>query len=147
VSTPGQTTGARGATDDFTAAGVEFGLLVVTTAEPGAVAEVPKLFSIAAPWTTARFLIENRIHGDIDPKILLKIASGSLVTCLMKQVMAENAATILQAGGLASISKLDAKVLNEKFGIAQGSRIRRDLTRVRLEVMQAVRLPAEWLVS
>jgi hypothetical protein len=122
-------------------------LLVVTTAEPGAVAEVPKLFSIAAPWTTARFLIENRIHGDIDPKILLKIASGALVTCLMKQVMAENAATILQAGGLASISKLDAKVLNEKFGIAQGSRIRRDLTRVRLEVMQAVRLPAEWLVS
>jgi hypothetical protein len=136
-----------GLADDFTAAGVQFGLLVVTTAEPGAVAEVPKLLSIAAPWATARFLIENRIHGDIDPKILLKIASGSLVTCLMKQVMAENAATILQAGGLASISKLDAKVLNEKFGIAQGSRIRRDLTRVRLEVMQAVRLPAEWLVS
>lgn len=61
--------------------------------------------------------------------------------------MDENAAAILQAGGLASIAKLDAKALNEKFGIAQGSRIRRDLTRIRLEVMQAVRLTAEWLVA
>lgn len=136
-----------GLTDDFSATRVEFGLLVVTTAEPGAVAEVPKLFAIAAPWAAARFLIDNRIHGEIDPKILLKIASGARVTCLMKQVMDENAAAILQAGGLASIAKLDAKALNEKFGIAQGSRMRRDLTRIRLEVMQAVRLAAEWLVA
>lgn len=136
-----------GLTDDFSTAGVEFGLLVVTTAEPGAVAEVPKLFAIATPWATARFLIDNRVHGDIDPKILLKIASGARVTCLMKQVMDENAAAILQAGGLASIAKLDAKALNEKFGIAQGSRIRRDLTRIRLEVMQAVRLAGEWMVA
>jgi len=133
--------------DDFSTAGIQFGLLVVTTAEPGALAEVPKLFALAAPWTKARFLIENRLHGEIDSKILLKIASGARVTCLMKQVMDENAAAILQAGGLASIAKLDAKALNEKFGIAQGSRIRRDLTRTRLEVMQAVRLAAEWLVS
>ena len=136
-----------GLADDFSAAGVQFGLLVVTTAEPGAVAEVPKLFALAAPWATARFLIDNRVHGEIDSKILLKIAAGARVTCLMKQVMDENAAAILQAGGLASIAKLDAKALNEKFGIAQGSRIRRDLTRIRLEVMQAVRLTAEWLIA
>jgi hypothetical protein len=136
-----------GLADDFTAVGVQFGLLVVTTAEPGAVAEVPKLLSIAAPWATARFLIENRIHGDIDPKTLSKLASGVTVTCLMKQVMDENAAAILQAGGLAPIARLDANALNGKFGIAQGGRIRRDLTRTRLEVMQAVRLGAEWLVA
>jgi MinD-like ATPase involved in chromosome partitioning or flagellar assembly len=136
-----------GLTDDFSAARVEFGLLVVTTAEPGALAEVPKLLSIAAPWTTARFLIENRIHGDIDPKTLSKLASAATVTCLMNQVMDEKAAAILQAGGLASIARLDANALNAKFGIAQGSRIRRDLTRTRLEVMQAVRLAAEWLVA
>jgi hypothetical protein len=136
-----------GLTDDFSAARVEFGLLVVTTAEPGALAEVPKLLSIAAPWTTARFLIENRIHGDIDPKTLSKLASAATVTCLMYQVMDEKAAAILQAGGLASIARLDANALNAKFGIAQGSRIRRDLTRTRLEVMQAVRLAAEWLVA
>jgi hypothetical protein len=136
-----------GLADDFSAAGVQFGLLVVTTAEPGAVAEVPKLFALAAPWASARFLVDNRFHGEIDSKILVKIASGARVTCLLKQVMDENAAAILQAGGLASIAKLDAKVLNEKFGITRGSRMRRDLTRIRLEVMQAVRLAAEWLVA
>jgi hypothetical protein len=135
-----------GLADDFSAAGVEIGLLVVTTAEPGAVAEVPRLFA-AAPWAVARFLVDNRFHGEIDSKILLKISAGARVTCLMKQVMDEDAATILQAGGLASIAKLDAKVLNEKFGIALGSRIRRDLTRVRLDVMRAVRLAAEWMVA
>jgi hypothetical protein len=89
-----------GLTDDFTAAGVEFGLLVVTTAEPGAVAEVPKLFAIAAPWASALFLVDNRVHGEIDSKILLKIAAGARATSLMKQVMDEDAAAILQAGGL-----------------------------------------------
>lgn len=134
-------------TDDFSAAEVEFGLLVVTTAEPGALAEVPKLLSIASPWAKARFLINNRLHGDIDPKTLSKLASGATVTCLMKQVMDEGAAAILQAGGLASIAKLDSNALSAKFGIAQGGRIRRDLTRTRLEVMQAVRLAGEWLVT
>jgi hypothetical protein len=136
-----------GLADDFTAAGVQFGLLVVTTAEPGAVAEVPRLFAIAAPWVVARFLVENRFHGPVDPKILSKFGSDLAVTCLMNQVMDEDAAAILQAGGLASIAKLDATALNAKFGIAHGSRIRRDLTRTRLEVMQAVRLAAEWLVG
>jgi hypothetical protein len=51
-----------GLTDDFTAAGVEFGLLVVTTAEPGAVAEVPKLFAIAAP--CRRYFAGRRIGLD-----------------------------------------------------------------------------------
>jgi len=136
-----------GLSEDFAAAGIEFGVLAVATAEPGALAEVPKLLSIAAPWAAARFVIENRVQGEIDPKMLLKIASGATVTCLMNQVMDEKAASILQAGGLASITKLDAKALHTKFGIAQGSRIRRDLTRVRLEVMQSVRLAAEWLIA
>jgi len=136
-----------GLREDFAAAGIEFGVLVVTTAEPGAVAEVPKLLSIAASWAVARFVIENRVQGEIDPKMLLKIAAGATVTCLMNQVMDAKAAAIMQAGGLASIAKLDAKALNDKFGVAQGSRIRRDLTRVRLEVMHAVRPAAEWLVG
>ena len=112
--------------------------LVVTTAEPGSLAEVPKLFSAAAPWAAARFVIENRVRGEVDPKLLQKVASGATVTCLLNQVMDKEAASILQAGGLASIAKLDAKALQAKFGVAQGSRIRRDLTRVRLEVMHAV---------
>lgn len=136
-----------GLSEDFAAAGIEFGVLAVATAEPGALAEVPKLLSVAAPWAAARFVIENRVQGEIDPKMLLKLASGATVCCLLNQVMDEKAAAILQAGGLASIAKLDAKALNDKFGVAQGSRIRRDLTRVRLEVMQAVRPAAEWLIA
>lgn len=130
---------------DFAAAGVEFGILVVTTAEPGALAWVPKLLAIAEPFAAMRFVIENRVEGEVDPKMLQKIAAGATVACLMNQVMDEQAALILQAGGLASIAKLDAKALHAKFGIARGSRIRRDLTRVRLDVMQSVRLVAEWL--
>jgi hypothetical protein len=136
-----------GLRDDFAAAGIEFGVLAVTTAEPGALAEVPKLFATATSWATARFLIENRVQGEVDPKLLLKIASGATVTCLLNQVMDEKAAAILHAGGLASIAKLDTKALHEKFGMAQGSRIRRDLTRVRLEVMQSVQSAAQWLVE
>ena len=68
-----------GLADDYSAAGVQFGLLVVTTAEPGAVAEVPKLFALAAPWASARFLVDNRFHGEIDSKIPLKIAAGARV--------------------------------------------------------------------
>jgi hypothetical protein len=134
-------------TEDFAAAGIEFGVLVVATAEPGALAWVPKLLAIAEPFAATRFVIENRVEGEIDPKMLQKISAGATVTCLTNQVMDEQAALILQAGGLASIAKLDDKALYTKFGIARGSRIRRDLTRVRLDVMLSVRLVAEWLVA
>jgi hypothetical protein len=133
--------------EDFAAAGIRFGLLVVTTAEPGALAWVPKLLALAEPFAATRFVIENRVEGEIDPKMLQTISAGATVTCLMNQVMDEQAALILQAGGLASIARLDAKALHKKFGIARGSRIRRDLTRVRLDVMQSVRPMAEWLVT
>jgi hypothetical protein len=134
-------------TEDFAAAGIEFAILVVTTAEPGALAEVPRLLATAAPFAAKQFVIENRTHGDIDPKKLANLAAGATVTCLLEQHMDKKAAPILQAGGLASIAKLDPEALRAKFGTATGSRIRRDLTRVRLEVMKAVRLPAEWLIS
>ncbi|MCK1744776.1 hypothetical protein IVA80_29140 [Bradyrhizobium sp. 139] len=133
--------------EDFSAAGIEFGVLVVTTAEPGALACVPKLLAIAEHFAAARFVIENRVAGELDPRMLAKIAADTTLACLRNQVLDEQAAAILQAGGLASIQKLDAKALNAKFGIAQGSRIRRDLARVRLDVMQAVRPAAEWLVA
>jgi hypothetical protein len=125
---------------DFAAAGIEFGVLVVTTAEPGALAWVPKLLALAEPFAATRFVIENRVEGEIDPKMLQTISAGATVTCLTNQFMDE------QAARLASITRLDAKALHKKFGIARGSRIRRDLTRIRLDVMQSVRPMAEWLV-
>ena len=136
-----------GVAADLSAAGIQLGLLVVTTAEPGALAEVPKLFALAAPWAATKFLVENRLHGDVDAKTLGRFGAEATISCLHRQSLDERAASILQAGGLASIAKLDPKALNAKFGMAQGSRIRRDLTAIRLEVMQSVKPAAEWLVA
>src|SRR5487761_1979832 len=136
-----------GLAQDLSAAGAKVGLMVVTTAEPGALAETPKMMALASPWTAARFMVDNRFRGAVDAKTLVRIAQGAFVTCLLDQALDAEAAEILQAGGLASIPRLDAATLNRKFGIALGSRIRRDLARVRLDVMRAVRPAAEWLLA
>jgi hypothetical protein len=133
--------------EDLAAGNIEFGILVVTTAEPGALAEVPRLLAIAAPFTTKKFVIDNRSDDDTDVTKLASLAAGATVTRLLEQHMDKNAGPILDAGGLASILKLDPDALRKKFGTSTGGRIRRDLKRARLEVMKAVRLPAEWLIS
>lgn len=132
---------------DLGEAGVELGVLVVVTAEPGALAEAPKLMTLAKPWARARFLVENRLHGAIESKTLTRIADGAIVTHLAEQVMEEKAVELLQAGGLASIPKLDAGKLSARHGLALAARLRRDLTRFRLEAMQAVEPAASWLVG
>lgn len=132
---------------DLKEAGVETGIIVIATAEAGALAEAPRLMQIAKPLASARFLIENRVRGEIDGKMIGKIADGATVTMLGEHIMEEQAVALYQAGGLASIPKLDAGKLNDKHGLALGSRIRRDLTRFRLEAMEAVKPAAEWLVG
>lgn len=69
-------------TEDFGAAGIEFRVLVVTMAEPGALAWVPKLLAVAEPFAATRFVLENRVEGEIDPKMLQKISAGATATCL-----------------------------------------------------------------
>ncbi|MCB8839362.1 hypothetical protein [Aurantimonas sp. VKM B-3413] len=132
--------------DDLAEAGVELGILVVVTAEPGARAEAPKLMALTKGWTK-RFVVENRLHGPVEPVELKKIADGGLVTVLDEQVMEDKAAELLQKGGLASIPKLDTAALTKEFGLPLGSRIRRDLTRTRLKTMEAVEPAARWLVG
>lgn len=131
---------------DLTDAGIELGLLVVVTNEPGALAEAPRLLAAAKPFA-ARFVLENRLHGSVGPGTLAQIVGRLPVSVLEEFVLEEHALPLLQGGGLASVPLLDAKKLNEKHGIAQGARIRRDLTALRLGAMQAVRKPAEWLVG
>jgi hypothetical protein len=136
-----------GIEDPFTGAGIEFGVLVVVTAEPGAIAEAPALLNQAKSIATARFILENRMRGDVDPKLLAKFADGATHLIFEDQPMDDDAVGLLQAGGLASIGKLDPAKINEKFGIARGSRICRDLMRFRVAAMEAVREPATWLIS
>lgn len=127
--------------------GLEFGACVVVTNEPGALAEAPKLLSVAKPWTKARFLIENRLHGGIDATWLKKFSDGAKATSFEHQSLEDGADEYLQAGGLLMIGKLDPGKLREKHGIASAVRIRKDLERFRLEAMQAVRPAAEWLIG
>lgn len=132
---------------DLTAAGAEFGILIVATAEPGALAAVPVLNEIVAPWASARFLVENQLHGPIAPQHLERIAEGAVVTTLPHHLIDAEAEAILHAGGLASVPKLDGRALAEKVGLMRSLRIVRDLTRLRLAAMRAVEPAARWLVA
>ena len=136
-----------GLAPDLKQAAVEMAVLVVVTAEPGAMAEAPRLLRSAREFTSTYFVVENRLRGAIDPKELKKLVGDATVTALEEQVIEDKAVEILQAGGFASVPRLDAAKLNEVHGISLGSRIRRDLARFRLEAMEAVRGPANWLVG
>ncbi len=128
-------------------AGIEMAILVVVTADPGALAEGPVLLQIAKPWAKARFVIENRLHGEIDPALLAKIADNSPITTFSEHVMELEAVDILQSGGLVSIPDIDPAKLYADFGIALSTRILGDLNKFRDDAMNSVRPAAEWLVS
>lgn len=136
-----------GMTEDFAERNVELGVLVIVTAEPGAMAEAPRIMKIAKDAGATRFLLENRLQGPVNAADLKKIADGAPTSALDEHVMEDEAVRLLQIGGLASIPNLDPARLNEAHGVAAGSRIRRDLTRLRAAAMEAARRPASWLVG
>lgn len=125
----------------------EFAVCVVVTNEPGAMVETPKLLALSKPWTSARFVVENRLHGPIDPFWLHANVDGATLTSLDAQVLEEGAEDYLQSGGLAIIDRLNPKKLREVHGMGPAIRIQRDLAKFRLEAMRAVRPAAEWLVG
>ena len=137
----------RDVKDDLTEAGAEFGLLVVVTAEPGAIAEAPRLLELGRDLGAALFVVENQLHGAVPKAELKKLVGDATLTSLREHSMEEQAVTILQGTGLATIPRLDAAKLNQAHGLALGSRIRRDLTALRADTMEAVRPAAEWLVG
>jgi hypothetical protein len=132
---------------DLKAADIELGLLVVVTAEPGALAEAPKLLDLGRAFGARCFVIENQLHGEIAKADLKKVAGDATLTTLREHRMDDQAVTILQGTGLAQIPNLDAPKLNKSYGLARGSRIRRDLAALRADTMEAVRPAAEWLVG
>ncbi|XUJ36330.1 hypothetical protein ACQ5SK_15695 [Bradyrhizobium japonicum] len=120
---------------------------MVVTNEPGAMVETPKLLALSKPWTSARFVIENRLHGPIDPFWLHANVDGATLTSLDAQVLEDGAEDYLQSGGLAIVDRLNPKKLREVHGIGPAIRIQRDLAKFRLEAMRAVYPAAEWLVG
>lgn len=131
---------------DLAEGGIQLGLLVIVTNEPGAIAEASPLLTTAKAFD-ASFVLENRLRGPIDPATLKAIAGSRPVSVLPEFNLEDQAQQILQGAGLVAAELVDAKKLTELHGIALGARIRRDLTALRLGAMQAVRKPAEWLVS
>src|SRR5260370_10808277 len=126
---------------------VEFGVCVIVTNEPGALAEAPNLLSLAKPWAKALFFIENLLHAPLPSNSLKKMSDGVEVSSFEQQSLEDGADEYLQAGGLSTIAKIDPAKLREKHGIGSALRIRKDLERFRLEAMQAVRPAAEWLIG
>ena len=127
--------------------GIEIAVAVVTTAEPGALAEVPNLLALAQPWAAKTWVVENRMRGAVSPAVLEKVAGGTPILSLDELALDDEAAALLQGGGLASIPRLDIEKLKEKYGVARAVRIRRDLTHFRLMAMKAVEPIAQWAVG
>lgn len=137
----------EGLSDDLERAGVELGVVIVVTSEPGALAEAPRLLASAKKFAHIRFVVENQMRGVVDESLLRQIADGAEISTLREQMLDDEAVAIARDGGFAVVEKLDQDKLVRRFGMARGSRIRRDLTRFRVEAMQAMYTPASWLVG
>ncbi|WP_018264799.1 hypothetical protein [Methylosinus sp. LW4] len=133
--------------DDLASAGVEMGVVIVVTSEPGALAEAPSLLASAKTFARARFVVQNQMRGAVDESLLRNIADGAEISTLPEQILDEEAVAIARDGGFATVAKLDPGKLSRKFGMARASRIRRDLARFRLDAMQAICSPANWLIG
>lgn len=131
----------------FADLGIEIAVVVVTTAEPGALAEVPNLLALAQPWAAQTWVVENRMRGAVEPEVLEKVAGRAPILSLDELALDDEAAALLQGGGLASIPRLDIEKLKEKYGVARAVRIRRDLTHFRLMTMKAMEPIAHWAVG
>lgn len=131
---------------DIAQTGIEMGLLVIVTNEPGALSEAPVLLTTAKSFSTS-FVLENRLHGPVDQETLASIAGKRPISVMPEFVLEDQAQQILQGAGLEAAEMVDPKKLIELHGVALGARIRRDLAALRLGAMQAVRKPAEWLVG
>lgn len=127
--------------------GFEFGVCVVVTTEHAALASASSILAASKSWTSAQFMIENRVHESVDQDWLKKHSKGVTTTFFEQQILEKGADEILQTAGLASISQIDPALLRAKYGIGPASRILKDLERFRKEAMDAVRPAAEWLIG
>lgn len=137
-----------GAKGRFERRGIGFGLLVVATSEPGALASTASLLALGRPVADALFVVENEVEGAIDPKIVKGWGKDVTPSRLPKLVLDERANALLQRGGLKFIGEdLGAAEANlvETYGFAEAGRIIDDLTGFRLQAMQAASSAARWL--
>jgi GNAT superfamily N-acetyltransferase len=131
----------------FSRAGIELGFLAVITADPAAVSQGAKLLASAKGWAKARFAVENRLRGNIDPALLAQVTDGVPVTVLEKWEFEPRTVAFLQAMGLYVIPQLTSADFEKEHGFNEARRMVRDLKAFRLAAMQAVLPAATWLAS
>lgn len=137
-----------GAQARFARRDVAFGMLVVVTAEPGALANAPTLFGLSRPFAAAQFAIENQVENAVDPRALKALGKDVTLSRLEKHNLDERANELLQKGGLRFIGENLTQAedaLTEQFGFAEAGRIIEDLTRFRASAMEAAAPAARWL--
>lgn len=128
--------------------GVEFAMLTVVTAEPGAASSAPVVLDLARPFAKPLFAIENQIEGPVDPKILKALGKGVVLSRLPRLTLDPKANSLLQRGGLRFIAERLGEAedsLSETYGFAAAGRMIQDLTAFRAQAMLAVAPMAEWL--
>ena len=132
----------------FSRIGVEFAMLTVITAEPGAASSAPVVLSLARPFAKQLFAIENQVEGAVDAKILKALGKDVVVSRLPRLTLDPKANGLLQKGGLRFIAERLGEAedsLSETYGFAAAGRMIQDLTAFRAQAMQAVAPMAEWL--
>jgi len=137
--------------DEFVAGiadtGIEMALVVVVTADAAALTDGAKLLAASKRWAKARFVVENKLRGDVDPAMLKRVADGAQVTVLPKFGFEPRTLGFLQATGLYAIPQLKAADFQKEYGFNEARRMVSDLKAFRLAVMEAVRPAATWLAS
>lgn len=127
---------------------IVFGMLVVVTAEPGALANAPVLLDLARPFASALFVVENQVENPVDPKALKALGKDVTLSRLERFSLDERANDLLQKGGLRFIGEDLAQAedgLCARYGFARAGRIVGDLTALRAGAMEAVSPAARWL--
>lgn len=127
--------------------GIEIAILVVVTSDASALTDGAKLLAQSKRWTGARFVVENKLRGDVDPAMLKKVAGDTEITALAKWEFEPRTISFLQATGLYAIPGLKTSDFQKEYGFSEARRMVSDLKGFRLAVMEAVRPAAVWLAS
>lgn len=128
--------------------GIEFALLTVITAEPGAAASAPVVLDLARPFAKRLFAVENQVEGAVDGKALKAFGKDVTLSRLPRLTLDPQANVLLQKGGLKFIAEQLADAednLADQFGFSAAGRIVADLTAFRARAMEAVAPAAAWL--
>jgi hypothetical protein len=126
---------------------IEMALVVVVTADAAALTDGAKLLASSKRWAKARFVVENKLRGDVDPAMLKRVADGAQITVLPKFEFEPRTLGFLQATGLYAIPRLKTSDFQKEYGFNEARRMVNDLKGFRSAVMEAVRPAATWLAS